>query len=492
LAETSVANHRLIDILLELHDRGRGAIIRLARGREKKQLVLRKGLLAFAESSVPGEHLARILLKMNLLEQKHLAEITRHMKSGKSSEEAIVLASGVNGHVLEDGAREQAICILATLISWKGVEATLYAGEDSLQRHTNLQMPLPAALVLATRRAVSEHLLHPPANLLNKAIAVNGDARGMNLPLDHVEAHAFSQVRGPTPAEGLLSLLMPDGTDPREILLRLLILGLLRIEVRASSGKGASTKEIEVAVLAEQVEKLLHKYEVANYYEILGIPTDAKEGDIKSAYHEMAKRYHPDRYESKEFDPDFRANVERLFTFITGAYTTLSDPAARVSYDESRKKGGQVESAIQARAATDLEEEKMAETLFRAGATAISEGEYETAVRHLTECVWLRPKDAKFQLYLGIAQSEISQHRKEAEQHFMQAIEIDRSKVEPYLELGKLYLKVNLPKRAAARFEEVLRWDPQNPTARRFLDHLARGDIQPGTLVEKMRRHLSI
>jgi curved DNA-binding protein CbpA len=491
VAETTVANLRLVEILLELHDRGRGAIIRLVRGKEKKQLVLRRGMLAFAESSVPEEHLARILLKMKLLEHKHLSQITQHMKMGKSSEEAIVLAAGLDGHALEDGANEQATCILATLLSWKGSEAKLYAGEDSVQRHTNLQLPIPTALVLATRRAVSEHLIRPPADLLDRNIAVDPSARGMSLPLDQLEAHAYSQVQCPTPTGTLLPLLTHDGTDPQEVLLRLLTLGLFRIEVPASSAPSASSRGVQTAIFAEEIEELLSKNEVADLYEILALPSDAEEDAIKAAYHELAKRFHPDRFESKEHSPEFRENVERLFTFITGAYSTLIDPATRAVYDDARRKDGQVERAIQAKASTDLEEDKMAETLFRAGTGAISEGDYETAARHLKECVWLRPKDANFQLYLGIAQAEISKFRKEAEQHLLEAIKIDRTKAQPYLELGKLYLKVNLPKRAAAQFEEVLRWDPQNHTARSFLDELAQGGEQPRTLAERMKARRS-
>ena len=33
-----------------------------------------------------------------------------------------------------------------------------------------------------------------------------------------------------------------------------------------------------------------------DYYEVLGIPKNASEQDIKKAYRSMAKKYHPDRY----------------------------------------------------------------------------------------------------------------------------------------------------------------------------------------------------
>jgi cytochrome c-type biogenesis protein CcmH/NrfG len=40
------------------------------------------------------------------------------------------------------------------------------------------------------------------------------------------------------------------------------------------------------------------------------------------------------------------------------------------------------------------------------------------------------------------------------------------------MELGKLYLKVELPKRAAIQFQQALRWDPSNTEALRLLGRI--------------------
>ena len=61
-----------------------------------------------------------------------------------------------------------------------------------------------------------------------------------------------------------------------------------------------------------------------NYYLILGIASDATQDQIKSAYREKAKRWHPDR--SGEGSEPFLA--------IREAYEVLCDPAQRQAYDE--------------------------------------------------------------------------------------------------------------------------------------------------------------
>ena len=62
--------------------------------------------------------------------------------------------------------------------------------------------------------------------------------------------------------------------------------------------------------------------------------------------------------------------------------------------------------------------------------------------------------------------------RKEAEQHLLKSIELDGMQAEPYLALGKLYISVNLPRRAETQLQEALRWDPENSEAQKLLREL--------------------
>ncbi|HEY1239193.1 MAG TPA: molecular chaperone DnaJ [Bryobacteraceae bacterium] len=63
-----------------------------------------------------------------------------------------------------------------------------------------------------------------------------------------------------------------------------------------------------------------------DYYEVLGVGRDAGEQDIKSAYRKMALQYHPDR------NPD-NPEAEEKFKEASEAYSVLSDPQKRASYD---------------------------------------------------------------------------------------------------------------------------------------------------------------
>jgi curved DNA-binding protein len=63
-----------------------------------------------------------------------------------------------------------------------------------------------------------------------------------------------------------------------------------------------------------------------DYYETLGVPRTASAEDIRKAYRELARKYHPDRH------PDDKAAQEK-FKQVTLAFETLNDPSKREMYD---------------------------------------------------------------------------------------------------------------------------------------------------------------
>lgn len=62
-----------------------------------------------------------------------------------------------------------------------------------------------------------------------------------------------------------------------------------------------------------------------DYYEILGVPRNASQDDLKSAFRQLARKYHPDV--SQESD------AEERFKEINEAYAVLSDEQKRSAYD---------------------------------------------------------------------------------------------------------------------------------------------------------------
>ena len=68
-----------------------------------------------------------------------------------------------------------------------------------------------------------------------------------------------------------------------------------------------------------------------NYYDVLGVKKDATDAEIKSAYRNLAKQYHPDKF-STASDSEKKA-AEAKFKDINHAYGVLSDKEKRANYD---------------------------------------------------------------------------------------------------------------------------------------------------------------
>ncbi|MDF2448905.1 MAG: DnaJ-class molecular chaperone with C-terminal Zn finger domain [Bacteroidota bacterium] len=68
---------------------------------------------------------------------------------------------------------------------------------------------------------------------------------------------------------------------------------------------------------------------MADYYSILGLPKNATEIEIKTAFRKLAKVYHPDKNPN---DP----RAKDLFEVILKAYNTLINPHSRRRYDLSQ------------------------------------------------------------------------------------------------------------------------------------------------------------
>jgi molecular chaperone DnaJ len=67
-----------------------------------------------------------------------------------------------------------------------------------------------------------------------------------------------------------------------------------------------------------------------DYYQVLGVPKGASQGEVKKAYRRLAQRHHPDA------NPGDKAAEER-FKEVSSAYDVLGDEKKRAEYDRVRE-----------------------------------------------------------------------------------------------------------------------------------------------------------
>ena len=69
-----------------------------------------------------------------------------------------------------------------------------------------------------------------------------------------------------------------------------------------------------------------------DYYQVLGVPKNASQADIKKAYRKLAQQFHPDANPGNK-------DAEERFKEISAANDVLSDQEKRTSYDRVREMG---------------------------------------------------------------------------------------------------------------------------------------------------------
>ncbi|MCP3142485.1 J domain-containing protein [Pyxidicoccus xibeiensis] len=68
-----------------------------------------------------------------------------------------------------------------------------------------------------------------------------------------------------------------------------------------------------------------------DHFAVLGLKPGAQAADVKQAYYNASRRFHPDRYFGKNLG-SFRARMERIFRRLTEAHNVLTQPDKREAY----------------------------------------------------------------------------------------------------------------------------------------------------------------
>jgi len=327
-----MSNGKLTAILLNLHKNRRSGILRAENKTEKKQLALDEGRLAFAESSLPEERLAKIMVEKKLIPVTRLRELTAIMKNGKSGEEALLKTPGVKTQDVASGVAEQAISILASLWKWNDCAMNFYAGENLIPRKIKAGLSLPDAIIASARYAVAKRLFTTPRGFLEGRFESVGTfaAGAGEIPFNDMESAVLINLTKPMNTMNLMTQAVSQPGNPEDALLSLMAIGFIRFQSPDEIIRNASDPDAMVLIL----ENILRRIETVNHYEILSVPRSASTDDLQEAYHSMARQLHPDRFQSRFFAEEIRLKAQKAFAAINEAYLVLKDPVTRKAYNK--------------------------------------------------------------------------------------------------------------------------------------------------------------
>jgi len=320
----------------------------------------------------------------------------------------------------------------------------------------------------------------PPEALVEAERAVEAAVREEELPeleLDLERAPArvaaaskATAASGPPPAEDAPA---PDsGEAGREMRKKLVARGLRNLgslgsqpqpepgvegalaeEPQSSAAPASAELSYEDQRFADEVRSRARMISRQNAYERLGVLPGATTQPIKTAYLQLAKRFHPDRAAGPL--ATLQGELQALFAALKEAYESISSAPARAQYDAAAK------------AAQPVPRKEEAALALKMGDVLLKKRDFEAALGKLRHAVELDPTgDSLAALaWALVSDPKASTHAKEEAATLVnRALRAPGPTARTYYVAGVLW-RTKDPDSATDAFRKALELDPQHSDA---------------------------
>lgn len=221
----------------------------------------------------------------------------------------------------------------------------------------------------------------------------------------------------------------------------------------------APAQDPRVKELRESAQKILG----VDHFAALGVSRTATPDEVKKAFIETVKAWHPDRVPQglEEIRPLFA----KVFARLELARTTISDPAQRARYIQELAKPETAATAQDISSAEAGLELRKAEAMLKKNDAGAAE-------RHLRRAVQLAPSNVECQVLLVWLQAKPDssvERLRELVGDLDRLIARDAASKRAYYFRGMLQKRLDLTKKAMADFARAVELDPHNVDAAREL-----------------------
>ncbi len=213
----------------------------------------------------------------------------------------------------------------------------------------------------------------------------------------------------------------------------------------------------------EALQQKLEELETQDFYQMLGVNSVARADDIRKNYYNLARHFHPDRFH-RSGKSDLAEKAEKLLSHITEAYAILSDPQARMHYDQEKAERSRPKTQD-----TRSDKSRVAQENHQRGLQLLHSGQLQKAVNFLENAVGMDPNNDEYLCDLAQVQMRNPKLREEARGNLQKAISLNPSRAENYLNLGLLLQREGNLEKATKMFEEAATWDPGNERIQKLI-----------------------
>ena len=341
-------------ILCECHKQRLSGTLSINHNSINKSVYFEDGATVYASSDIISERFGERLRMSGKLSPQQFEEaiLCMHLSQHQLGECLIDL-----GYLQEAEVKtlltEQVTQIIFSLFTWQEGQYDFKPGRIEIK---GFQLAMPTAEIIfeGIRQLPDMQLLRRWLGDFNRKVVPASDPYMLfqTVSLKPHEAYVISRMDAPLSINELLAI----SGIPEEQLLRTIcalkmagivesLEGDTRPQLFANSvaesmqaPSDAQFQSVDAAAAAQlcfEVTEVVRQIEQnADHYQVLGVSRRATPEEIKKAYRERAKKFHPDRHSQlAAFDFQIKSELERVFIRVQEAYGTLGDEAKRRKYD---------------------------------------------------------------------------------------------------------------------------------------------------------------
>jgi hypothetical protein len=408
----SLAATPLPQVLRRIFLGGLKGTLRLARRDETRNMFFEKGELRNATSSREGQKIGAFLKRRGWITDRDLAwALETVSRQGRARLGKILIERGLVSRAVLDAEMKRLVEeIVFSTFEWEEGEFRFEPAVGILDPDVALNLSTAAAIVEGIRRLPESDVFRQRLGDGKQVPVLAGDplSRYQYLSLTPQEAYLLSRVDGLLDLDALLKLGGASRAAAAKTLYSLLSCGIAEWRSQGSVPVPTAVPDrlnVEVAPqpdapspgYAEMVRNTYRRVDWLTHYELLGISSEATPEEIRIAYFERSRAFHPDLRHRPDLS-DCQRELETVFTRLRIAFETLSDARQREEYDARVK------------APADLSLEPLAEPGARAEIAArsyararelIAEKDFHPAVEMLREAIRSVPNNAEYRYALA-------------------------------------------------------------------------------------------
>lgn len=466
-------DYSLADVLIGLQRSGRTGVLEVVNGSVRKKIYIKDGDMIFSSSNQDNDRLGDILLnegKINLEQYNQSVELLK--ETGRKQGAVLVRLGYLKPQELVRAVRHQVEEIILSLFSLEGSSSEFEFKEGPLPSDEVITLKLSAANLIhhgIKKIADPQKIFNLLCVPMDAVLCLSSNPLNLfqDIKLNEEDKKILSLVDGRTVIKDIVSLSSLDELETLKALYALMSVRLIEVKAEDGANGGLSAADIieedEIKIdeeFADKVEKIYREHEQMGYYGIFGIKQWASIDDIKKAYYKAAKEFHPDRHFYINSDT-VKEKLNALFSYITTAYSALSNSQKRKEYD----------NRLAYKTAAAPSKQETARARFKEGKAEFRKENYSEAFQLFGQAVYIDSTAAEYHYYYGLTLIRLKRF-KEAERAMSRALKYEPSNLDYLIEEGYICIQLGFRQRARSSFEKAIKIDPLNNRAAEGLKNI--------------------